>query len=66
MHLSDRELLNNYAHAAANLAESVKHDIQHGGVIEDNTVLALNDFIIAANAVADQIQILEDEKRILN
>lgn len=44
-----------YVNAATDLAERVKSDIQHGGEITDATVLKLNEFRIAANAVSDLI-----------
>ena len=42
-----------YVNAATDLAEQVKIDIQHGGKITNQTVLKLNAFRIAANAVQD-------------
>jgi hypothetical protein len=46
-------LFKKYVDAGADLAESVKRNIVHEGVIDDETVLRLNDFITAANAMAD-------------
>ena len=43
----------NYVNAATDLAESVKDDIRHEGLVTDGTVLKLNAFIIASNAIAD-------------
>jgi len=42
-----------YVNRATDLAEAVKHDIQKKGFITDETVLALNAFIIAANNIKD-------------
>lgn len=42
-----------YVNAATDLAEQVKIDLQHGGKITSTTVLKLNEFRIAANAVQD-------------
>lgn len=42
-----------YVNRAADLADSIKRDIQKKGYISDKTVIALNDFIIAANVIAD-------------
>lgn len=42
-----------YVNRAADLAEAVKKDIQKKGYISDKTVVILNDFIIAANNIAD-------------
>ncbi len=44
-----------YVNAATDLADQIKADIQHGGKIRNDTILKLNDFRIAANAVADFI-----------
>jgi len=38
------------------LAESIKRNIQKDGCIDDKTVLALNEFIIAANAIEDSTE----------
>jgi hypothetical protein len=42
-----------YVDTASDLAESVKRNIVHEGIIDDETVLKLNAFIIASNAMAD-------------
>ena len=42
-----------YVNTASDLAESVKNNIVHEGVITDETVLKLNEFIIASNAIQD-------------
>lgn len=63
--MSQRETqraLARYVNAATDLAEAVKENIQHGGKITDATVLKLNEFRIAANAVQDMTD--ELEKRI--
>ena len=52
-----KKLFQNYVNAATDLAESVKRNITKDGVIDDKTVIFLNDFIIATNALAN----LEDD-----
>jgi len=47
-----------YVEAAVDLAESVKRNIVHGGVIDNETVLKLNAFIISSNALED-LEIIE-------
>lgn len=61
-------LLHKYVEAATDLAESVKRNIMHGqkvngktiAVIDDETVIKLNNFKIAANNVADLTLALEN------
>jgi len=48
-----KRALMRYVDAATDLAESVKKNIAHDGIIDDKTVILLNEFIIAANAIAD-------------
>lgn len=48
-----RRAFQKFVDAATDLAESVKRDIQHDGTIDDRTVNALNDYIIAMNELAD-------------
>lgn len=48
-----KELFQAYVTAAEDLAESVKRNIQKDGTIDNKTVLKLNDFIIAQNAIAE-------------
>jgi glycerate-2-kinase len=50
---NDKIRVKTYIDAGADLAESVKRNIQHNGIIDNETVLKLNDFIIAFNAVQD-------------
>lgn len=45
-------LLRKYTDAATGLAEAVKRNIKHDSKIDKVTVLALNEFIIAANEVS--------------
>jgi methyl-accepting chemotaxis protein len=52
-----------YVNAATDLAEAVKHDIQHGGKILDATVLKLNEFAIAANAINDLTEEMNNRVR---
>jgi len=64
--MSQRETqraLARYVNAATDLAEAVKENIQHGGKITDTTVLKLNEFRIAANAVQDMTEELEKRVR---
>lgn len=51
-----------YINAASDLAESVKDDIKKSGVISDETVLALNAFLIATNAVAYLTEDVENKR----
>ncbi len=48
-----KKMFQNYVDKAADLAESVKRNIVHEGVIDDETVVKLNNFIIASNEIAD-------------
>lgn len=52
-----------YVNAATDLAEAVKHDVQHGGTIRDETVLKLNEFAIAANAINDLTEEMNNRVR---
>lgn len=42
-----------YVNTASDLAEQIKDDIVHNRIVSDNTILKLNQFIIAANAIQD-------------
>jgi hypothetical protein len=49
----EKRALARYVNAATDLAEQVKYDIQHGDCkISNDTVLKLNEFSIAANAIS--------------
>jgi len=48
-----KQALKRYIDAAANLAELIKRNIQKDGCIDNKTVLALNEFVVASNEVAD-------------
>ena len=48
-----RQLFQKYVDAAADLAEAVKDNIIHNGLITDKTVVLLNAFIIISNEIAD-------------
>lgn len=52
----EKRALAKYVNTATDLAEAVKRDIQHGGKITNDTVLKLNKFRVAANAVSDMIE----------
>lgn len=49
-----------YVNRAADLADAVKVDIQKKGYITDKTVIALNNFIIASNNIADLTNALNE------
>ncbi len=51
-----------YVNTATDLAESVKRNIAKNGIIDNKTVLALNEFIIASNAIADLTEQLANDK----
>ncbi len=55
-----------FADGAIALAEAVKKDIQKDGMISTKTILVLNDFIIAANEVNDNIESVRDPNQRLN
>ena len=44
-------LLKKYVDCATDLAESVRRNIAHEGKIDNKTILALNAFVMAANAI---------------
>lgn len=52
----ERRALARYVNAATDLAESVKRNLQHGGSIDNETVLKLNEFRIAANAIDTMLE----------
>lgn len=52
--------LTRYVNTATDLAEAVKHDIQHGREITDETVLKLNAFIIAVNEFSEIDEIAKE------
>jgi hypothetical protein len=53
-----------YVEAAADLANSIIHDIQHNNTkISTRTVRALNKFVQISNAVADLPDVDFDEKK---
>lgn len=62
----EKAALVKYVDAASNLADSVKRNIQKDGCISNKTVLALNEFIIASNAIADLTEELMKERNQLN
>lgn len=49
----------NYVNAGQDLAELLKKNIQKGGSITNETVLALNEFIISYNEIADLVNDIE-------
>lgn len=61
-----RLLLENFVDRTSDLIEAIKRNINHEGVIDDKTVLALNAAIIAANQFLDVMDYLEQDKRTLN
>lgn len=50
MDITQKALLE-YVNAAADLAECVKQNVRKGGKITNETVIALNNFIIASNEI---------------
>lgn len=61
MGLSKKDI-QNYVDTAASLGEAIKKDIQKGGPVSKNTVLALNDFMIASNLVKDLLIEINKDK----
>lgn len=56
-----------YVHRASDLAESVRHNIQHNnGVITPETIAILNAFVTAANQIKDLTETLGSDKMNLN
>ncbi len=55
-----------FVNRAADLADSVKKDIQKKGYISDKTVICLNDFIISMNSIADLTTALNQINMTLN
>lgn len=56
-----------YVNKASELAEAVRHNIQHNNsVITPETVIVLNAFIIAANQIKDLTDIIQDGQIQLN
>ena len=56
-----KKAIQKYVDTASDLAESIKRNIQHEGIIDDETVLKLNAFIIASNEISDLLsQLTED------
>ena len=48
-----KKLFQAYVDAATDLAESVKRNIVKNGMIDDKTVIKLNNFMIATNNLAE-------------
>lgn len=57
-----KKALLRYVNAGADLAESVKRNITKDGVIDNKTVLKLNEFIIASNELSDINNLLTDDE----
>lgn len=57
-----KKAIQKYIETATNLAESVKRNIVHEGIIDDETVIKLNQFIISANEIADMLSELTDDE----
>lgn len=54
----------NYVNSATDLADAIKWCVQHNDrVLDDNAVLKLNEFAIAANAVRDMTEELNTKVR---
>lgn len=58
----NKKAIQKYVETATALAESVKRNIVHEGIIDDETIVLLNAFIIAANEIADMISELTDDE----
>jgi hypothetical protein len=58
-----KKALINYVNTASDLADSVKNDIVHDGVVTDETVIKLNKFIIASNAIQDLYEELSKDPK---
>ncbi len=56
-----KEALIAYVNSGQDLAESIKRNIVHEGIIDNETVIKLNAFIIASNAFSDITKQLTDE-----
>lgn len=56
-----QQAIKKYVDAATDLAESVKRNIVHEGIIDDETILKLNTFVISANEISDMLGELTDE-----
>jgi len=56
-----KKAFDKFVDKAHTLADSVKRNIVHEGVIDNETVLKLNDFIIASNEIADLLIELEND-----
>lgn len=56
-----------YVNKASDLAECLRHDIQHNdSKVSTKTILALNTFIIAANQIKDLTDIIDKNSIKLN
>ncbi len=66
MQKTTRQKLLQYVDSANKLAEQVKKNIQKDGCIDDKTVLALNEYIIAANEIEDGTNVLRKQNDQLN
>jgi hypothetical protein len=58
-----KKALAKYVNTATDLAESVKRNIVHDGIIDNETVLKLNAFIIASNDIEDLNKQLSEDSR---
>lgn len=63
--MSNQDLVN-YVDAANDLAGRLHDDIKAGDTISKETVLALNQFVLAAQVVADLREMIDDEKKRMN
>jgi hypothetical protein len=65
--MKTKQLLANYVNAAADLAESIRNDIQHNNEkVSNKTVLALNKFVVSANDIQDLEAELNHDNHKLN
>lgn len=60
------QALKNYVNTATELAESVKRNVVHDGIVDDETINKLNAFMIACNEVSFLTDELNKETNQLN
>lgn len=65
MSVSKRQFVR-YVNAGHSLAELLKRNIQKDGLITNETVLALNEFIIASNEIKDLTDEVREDDKTLN
>lgn len=66
MAMVTKEMFMRFVDAGENLAEVLKKQIQKGGIITNEVVLALNEYIIASNEIRDLKDNLNETDESLN